>query len=176
MAGQRSKRRSRKRRRAGVAPRAIPSQRREHRTEREVLARNERQRKSRIDARGERPPSLFGGIPVSEIAIFAGLIAVVVGYFNRGGPALIVGIVLCALGVIEVTAREHFAGFRSHSILLAAIPAVGVEYLLVQIMPSSWPRGTSLIGVAIVFGLLFWPLRRRYARAHQARVARPPRA
>lgn len=176
MASQRSKRRSRKRRPTGTAPRAVPSQRREHRTEREVVARQERQRTPRIDQRGERPPSPFGGIPVSEIAIFAGLVAVVVGYFNGGGPALVTGIVLCVLGVFEVTAREHFAGFRSHSILLAAIPAVAAELLLVQIMPSSWPRATALIGDVIVFTGLFWPLRRRYARARQARVARPPRA
>jgi hypothetical protein len=86
------------------------------------------------------------------------------------------GIVLCALGVIEVTSREHLAGFRSHSILLAAIPTVGAEFLLVRVMPSSWPRATALIGDAIVFALLFWPLRRRYVRARQARVARAPRA
>jgi hypothetical protein len=176
MAGQRSKHRSRKRRRAGTAPRAVPSQRRAHRTDREVVAREERQSTSRLDRRGERPPSPFGGIPVSEIAILAGIIAAAVGYFNGGGPALVAGIALCGLGVIEVTAREHFAGFRSHSILLAAIPAVGTELLLLRIMPSAWPRGTALIGDAIVFAVLFWPLRARYARARQARVARPPRA
>jgi hypothetical protein len=141
-----------------------------------VRARDDRQRTSRIDPRGERPPSPFGGIPVSEIAIFAGLVAAVVGYFAHGGPALVGGVVLCALGVIEVTAREHFAGFRSHTILLAAIPTVGVEFLLVQVMPSSWPRETALVGDAIVFAALFFPLRRRYARARQARIARPPRA
>jgi len=176
MAPQRSKSRSRKRRRTGTAPRAVPSPRREHRTQREVLAREERRRTGRVDPRGERPPSPFGGIPVSEVAIFAGLIAVIVGYFDHGGPALVGGIVLCALGVIEVTAREHFAGFRSHTILLAAIPTIVVEYLLVQIMPTAWPRETALLGDAIVFSLMFWLLRGRWARAHQARVARPPRA
>jgi hypothetical protein len=172
MAGQRSKRRSRKRKRTGAAPRAVPSQRRVHRTEREVRARDERQSESRLDPRGERPPGFFGGIPVSETAILAGLIAAVVGYFDHGRVALLGGIGLCALGVIEVTAREHFAGFRSHTILLAALPTVGVEYLLVQVMPSSWPRETAFIGDAIVFGLLFWVLRDRWARARQARVAR----
>jgi hypothetical protein len=178
MAGQRSKRSSRKRRQTGAAPRAVPSQRREHRTAREVEARNQRQQKGRIDPRGERPPSPFGGIPVSEIAILAGMVAAIVGYFDGGGPALFVGVALCALGVIEFTAREHLAGYRSHSTLLAGIPTVGVEFLLVQILPTSWPRATALVGDAIVFGLLFWLLRKRFARAKQARVARvarPPR-
>ncbi|HWF36144.1 MAG TPA: hypothetical protein VG295_12270 [Solirubrobacteraceae bacterium] len=176
MAGQRSKRRSRKRRQTAGAPRAVPSPRRERRTAREVSAREERQSTSRLDRRGERPPSPFGGIPVSEVAIFAGLIAVVVGFLNRGGPALIAGILLCGLGVFEVTAREHFAGFRSHTILLAAIPAVAMEYLLVQIMPAAWPRETALIGDAIVFGVMFWFLRGRWARARQRRLARLPKA
>jgi hypothetical protein len=176
MAGQRSKRRSRKRRRTAAAPRAVPSPRRAQRTAHEVRARDERRLESRLDRRGERPPSPFGGVPVAETAIFCGLVAVLVGYLNGGGPSLIGGIILCGLGVIEVTAREHFAGFRSHTILLAAIPTVGVEYLLVQIMPTAWPRETALIGDAIVFGLLFWLLRGRWARARQARVARPPRA
>jgi hypothetical protein len=181
MAGQRSKRHARKRRRTGTAPRAVPSQRREHRSEREVRAGTgaqpeQRPRPRRLDRRGERPPSPFGGIPVSEVAIFAGLIALVVGYFEHGGPALIGGIVLCALGVIEVSSREHFSGFRSHTILLAAIPTIGVEFLLVQVLPSSWPRETALIGDVVVFSLLFFPLRGRFLRARQARVARPPRA
>jgi hypothetical protein len=176
MASQRSKRRSRKRRQTGAAPRAVPSPRREHQSKREGLAREERQRTSRFDSRGERPPSPFGGIPVSEVAIFAGLTVFLVGYLNGGGPAVIGGIILCGLGVTEVTAREHFAGFRSHTILLAAIPTIGVEYLLVQIMPTAWPRETALIGDAIVFGLMFWLLRGRWARARQARMARPPRA
>lgn len=113
---------------------------------------------------------------MSEIAIFAGIVVALVGWLEHGGPTLGIGIALVLLGVLEVTAREHFSGFRSHAILLAAIPAVGTEFLFVQILPSSWPRATALIGDAIVFAVLVLPLRARYARAHQARIARPPRA
>ena len=176
MASSRSKRQSRKRRRPDRAPRAVPSERRAQRTVREVQAREERHRTGRLDRRGERPPSPFGGIPVSEIAIFAGIVAALVGWLEHGGPALEVGIGLVVLGVLEVTVREHFSGFRSHATLLAAFPAVGTEFLLVQVMPSAWPRATALIGDAIVFVALFFPLRARYARARQARIARPPRA
>jgi len=169
MAGQRSKRRTRKRRRTGSAPRAVPAQRREHGSEREVRAgaqapSQQPRRTSRIDPRGERPPSPFGGIPVSEVAIFAGFVAFLIGYFDHREAALIGGIILCSLGVIEVTSREHFAGFRSHTILLAAIPTVAVEFLLVQVLPSSWPRETALIGDVIVYSLLFFPLRNRFLR------------
>lgn len=177
MAAQRSKRRSRKARKTGTAPRAVPPQQSERRTRREVAAREDRQRTSRIDPPGERPPNLFGGVPVSEIAILSGLIAAAVGYFQGGGPALIVGIALCALGVIEFTVREHLSGFRSHSTLLAAIPTVALELILVQELPSSLLPAGPFVADAIVFSALFWLLRKRFARAHQvriARVARPP--
>ena len=51
-----------------------------------------------------------------------GVIALVIGFLNGGGPVVIVGLVIIGLGVLEVTAREHFTGYRSHSTLLAAIP------------------------------------------------------
>jgi hypothetical protein len=157
----------------------VPSERSDRRNEREVAAREERRRTARVDPRGERPEGLFGGVPVSEIAILAGIVVAVVGWVTGGGVKLLLGIAICALGVIEVTAREHFSGYRSHASLLAAIPTVAVEFVFVQVMPSSWPRWTALIGDAIVFGLLFWILRGRYAKARQrrvARVARPPGA
>ena len=89
-----------------------------------------RQRASPLGAYGERPPSPFGGLPVAEIAIFAGAVALVVGVIRHGGAALIGGVVICLLGVLEVTTREHFSGYRSHTVLLAAIPAVAVEFLI----------------------------------------------
>ena len=41
---------------------------------------------------GERPPSPFGGVPVSEIAIFAGLVAIVVWLIGGALPVLVVGL------------------------------------------------------------------------------------
>jgi hypothetical protein len=174
MAAQRSKRRSRKRRQTGTVPRAVPAQRSERRTQREVAAREDRRTKSKLDL-GERPPNPFGGVPVSEIAILAGMVAAVYGYFQGGGLALFVGVGLVALGVIEFTAREHFAGYRSHATLLAAIPTVVAEFVLVQVLPASVLPVGALVGDAIVFGLMFWLLRGRYTRARQRRIARPPR-
>lgn len=172
-----SKRRSRKRRNRESAPRAVPSQRREQRAEREItVAREQRRRESAIGTTyGERPPSPFGGLPVSEIAIFAGVVGVIVGLVQGGGPALIAGLIVCALGVIEVTAREHFSGYRSHTTLLAAIPTVALEVALASSVGQPRRRGLLLL-VVPVFGLLFWLLRKRFQAARQARVARPPQA
>ncbi len=127
-----------------------------------------------MGAYGERPPSPFGGLPVSEIAIFAGAVGLIIGLIQGGGPALIVGVIVCTLGVVEITAREHFSGYRSHAILLAALPAVGVEVALVTLVGTPSSRFLLLLVVVPVYAIVFWFLRRRFQVARQARVARPP--
>jgi hypothetical protein len=169
---------SKRKRRSGAAPRAVPSQRREQRAERTAVADRDRRAGQRmLGTVGERPASPFGGLPVSEIAILAGGVAFVVGGIpvlsgHAPGPALIVGILVVALGVIEVTGREHFSGYRSHTTLLAAIPTVGLEVLLVATAGSRTTRGALLVVIVPVFGGLFYVLRRAFIAARQRRIAR----
>jgi len=150
----------------------VASTRREERTERQVQTKREVQRGNRVLGReGERPESPFGGLPISELAILVGLIASVIGFIQGGGPALVAGLIILALGVIEITAREHFSGYRSHTALLAAIPSVALEAgVVLAFKPSQ--RGLLLLVVVPVFAGLFWWLRRRFLIARQARVAR----
>ncbi len=179
MAPARTKRRSRKRRNAGAAPRAVTSGRRERRAEQRIetqsQAKLQRRRANRqLGTEGERPPSPFGGLPVSEIAIFAGVIGAVVGFLQGGGAALYVGLAACALGVVEVTAREHFSGFRSHSSLLAGIPAVAAGIAIFSVVGQPRQRSLVLLIIVPIYGCLFWLLRQRFRRARQARVRRAP--
>lgn len=150
----------------------MTSTRREARAERQVQTEREVKRGDRLLGReGERPESPFGGLPISELAILVGLIASVIGFIQGGGPALVVGLIVCALGVIEVTAREHFSGYRSHTALLAAIPSVALEAgVVLAFKPSQ--RAVLVLAVVPVFAGLFWWLRRRFLVARQARVAR----
>jgi hypothetical protein len=172
VAAQKSRRRSRKRRNPQSAPRAVPSERRRERTERRTATVQADKRATRqLGTEGERPPGLFGAVPVSEIAILAGGISATVGIIQSGGPALIVGLIVCALGVIEVTAREHFSGFRSHTSLLAGIPAVAAGALFSALVHPR-QRGLLLLVIVPVFAVLFWVLRDRFQRARQARVRR----
>jgi hypothetical protein len=173
VAGQKSKR---KKRNPSAAPRAVRSARREQRAERVAVAVRERPKgPSSLAKLGERPESPFGGLPISELAILAGGVGLVVGFIQGGGAALIVGFIVCAAGVAEVTAREHFSGYRSHAMLLAAIPAVGLEIILVETVGSNMKnRSVLLLAVAPVILLLFWLLRKRFQAARQTRIARPP--
>ncbi len=123
---------------------------------------------------GEAPPNPFGGIPVSEIAIVVGAIGVVVGVVSSAPGALAVGVIVCTLAVAEFSAREHFSGYRSHATLLAGIPAVGIGVALIALLGGSLDRGTLMIVVVPVFGILFVLLRKRFRTARQERVVRPP--
>jgi hypothetical protein len=182
VATSKSKRRSRKRRQPGTAPRAVTSQRREVAAERRVLTERQQQRsRSMLGKYGDPPPNPFGGFPVSEVAIFAGIVGVVVGVFTGAPAAVGVGIVVCTLGVVEVTAREHFSGYRSHATLLAAIPAVAIGIGMVAVIGHgsvrrglSGPNRAILLVIVPVFGLLFWLLGKRFRAARQARIVRPP--
>jgi hypothetical protein len=169
---QRKPTKSRKRRSPSTAPRAVVSSRRDARAERQAQTAQEVKRGGRTLGReGQRPEGPFGGLPISELAILLGLISSVIGFIQGGGPALIVGLIVCALGVIEITAREHFSGYRSHTSLLAAIPSVALEVgIVLAFKPSQ--RAVLVLVVVPVFAGLFWVLRKRFLIARQARVAR----
>lgn len=179
VAGQKSKRK--RRRNPQTMPRAVPSQRREQRSARRSVAatpttpaRPQRRPLNPVGTYGERPESPFGGLPISEIAIFAGAVGLIVGLIQHGGPALIAGIAACTLGVLEITCREHFSGYRSHTILLAAMPAVAAEIAFVLIFGEPSPRLLLLVVIVPIYAVLFWLLRIAFMRARQARLARPP--
>ena len=119
---------------------------------------------------GARPAGLFGGLPVAEFAILAGLVALVVGMLDHGGPAIDVGILVLALGVTEVTAREHLSGYRSHTTLLAFMPAVVVEAVYALVIGAPHQRVLLLVPVIPVFGICYLLLRRQFRVARHARV------
>jgi hypothetical protein len=124
-----------------------------------------------VASRQERPQSIFAGLPISELAILVGIIGLIVGWLEHNNTALIAGASACGVGVLEVTAREHFTGFRSHTTLLAAVPALAVVTLVAVL--TGIPRDRILVlapGVP-VFLLCVTFLRRSFELArHQRRI------
>jgi hypothetical protein len=111
----------------------------------------------------ERPPAPWGTFPLGELTTLAGIVVLVVGFFSTSGRLLAVGFSLVALSGAELAAREHFAGFRSHSALLGLI--LGAVTAVVLVVADA-PR-TLQIGLALaVFLAGFWMMR----RAFQARA------
>ncbi len=112
---------------------------------------------------------------MSEIAILAGVVVGGVGLVTHSHVTIIAGLVICAIGVTEVTGREHFAGYRSHTALLAAVPTVVLEAVVVTAFGDPSNRAWLLLIVIPVYALLFFPLRHRFRVARQARAAQVAR-
>ncbi|TMK39496.1 MAG: hypothetical protein E6G56_11085 [Actinobacteria bacterium] len=81
----------------------------------------------------EAPPAPWSPFPLVELCILAGIVLLVVGLVVHGrrGPVLAgCGLALIALSALELSIREHFSGYRSHSALLAGAATVAAEALL----------------------------------------------
>ena len=115
----------------------------------------------------ERPPAPWGSFPLVEVAVLVGIVLAVVGLVIGGerGPVFIVtGLALGSIGGLELSIREHFAGFRSHSALLAGVPALIVLGLLFYAGPDSLPPLARLAIGAAVFGAAFYLLASLFRR------------
>jgi hypothetical protein len=113
-------------------------------------------------------------VPLVELCVLIGIVLLVLGLLSyetdRGKLMLVAGLMLGALGGLDTALREHFAGYRSHSTVISALPAVAT-FAAAYFAGAPW-LGIILPGAA-VFALVFWALRRAFAhRAHQARRAR----
>jgi hypothetical protein len=135
---------------------------------------------------GERPQAPWHPLPLSELLILIGAIAAVIGVrkldlkqpeISKGGDTLIAGIAAVAIGTFEVTLREHRSGYRSHTVMLALLPVLAFDSLVVLIVSAftTAPRllSVGLLAVDIVlFVFLFRLLRARFLDARHARVLR----
>src|ERR671922_2296263 len=76
--------------------------------------------------RDERPPAPWGSFPLSELMILIGVVLIVWGVLSGrdGQDRFIAGLAVASLGGAELALREHLAGYRSHSTLLAGGGAV----------------------------------------------------
>jgi hypothetical protein len=114
----------------------------------------------------EAPKAPWSPFPLVELCILLGIVLIAVGIF--GGPAkrgvlLAGGFALVSLSGLELSIREHFAGFRSHSSLLAGAAAVAVDvplYFLTK-LPQEALLGVAVVVFALVFHLLRQAFRRR---------------
>ena len=121
------------------------------------------QRTERRRTADERPPAPWGSFPLAELSVLGGIVMLVIGVVTQSPTAIGVGVVLAALGGLEVSAREHFAGYRSHTTLLSGVVFVlvtgGLFYLAGLIL------ATCLIAGAVAFAVCFYFLRRAFQRA-----------
>ncbi len=113
----------------------------------------------------ERPRAPWHPFPLVELCVLIGLVLIVLGFVwredDRGPILLVCGMALASLAGVDTAVREHFAGFRSHSVLLAGVPAVmtaGLVYF------ARGPIIVLLIATAAVFAGAFAAFRRAFRR------------
>jgi hypothetical protein len=103
------------------------------------------------------PPAPWGSFPLSEIVVFVGILLLIAGFFvspPQGFVMIAVGLVLGSLAGLELSIREHLAGYRSHSLLLAA--AVGVPIFGVLFVATEVPVPVCIAAGLVAFGGSAW--------------------
>jgi hypothetical protein len=99
----------------------------------------------------EAPKAPWHPFPLVELSIFAGLVLVVVGFASDLGEPrttlLFGGIALISIASLELSIREHFAGYRSHTMLLAGAAALAVA---VPLWFTALPQEALLVIAAAV--------------------------
>jgi hypothetical protein len=114
----------------------------------------------------ERPKAPWHPFPLVELCVLVGIVLIVLGLIvgfdsDRGQLALVCGVLLASLGGLDTAVREHFAGYRSHTFVLAGFPAVALAVILaVAGLPPYVPPAVAVI----VFVAASLALRRAWHR------------
>lgn len=126
---------------------------------------------------GPRPDAPWHPWPFSELLIFVGAIATIIGFLRGAGgrDVLFAGIGAVVLGTLEFTVREHLAGYRSHTALIAAVPtalfhgACALALYELGAPHATWVAVPLALDVPI-FWFLFRALKARFDDARRERV------
>src|SRR3954466_10359435 len=146
----------RSRKRAGSAPAAAP-------VAPNATARPHAAPRSHRAPMAEAPKAPWSPFPLVELCVLVAIVLIVLGFVSDGprrGALLACGIALASLAGLEIAIREHVAGFRSHSALLAGAAAVIVAVPLYFL--TGLPQIVLLAAAVVVYALAFVALRRAF--------------
>ena len=121
----------------------------------------------------DRPKPPWHPVPLVELCVLVGIVLLVLGALDlrsdRGKLMLVLGMALGSLGGLDTALREHLAGYRSHTTVIASLPAVTTAAVL-YFAGVPWP--VLIAGAVVVLAGVFWWMRRVFMRrASRARRA-----
>jgi hypothetical protein len=105
-------------------------------------------------------------VPLVELAVLAGIVLLVVGFItggSKGGVMIAAGAVLGSIAGLELSIREHFGGYRSHTFLLSGAIGVATLAALYFLTPNLWLPIALAIALA-AFAVTAWMLTRAFRR------------
>jgi hypothetical protein len=100
-----------------------------------------------------------------ELVVLVALVMLIGGFIvqgTRGGVMIAVGLVLGAMAGLELSIREHFAGYRSHTLLIAGFAAVATLAFLAYVVPSLLAPEIRVGAAVAVFIASAWALTRAF--------------
>jgi predicted lipid-binding transport protein (Tim44 family) len=113
-----------------------------------------------------RLPAPWGPFPLTELVVLLA-IGLLIGAFivrgERGRTMLAAGLLLGSLGGLEVSIREHFAGYRSHTTIFAAAAGVLTIVVVTLVVHPIKLWIVALIALAM-FCLVFYLAREAFKR------------
>ena len=116
----------------------------------------------------ERPPAPWGKFPLVELVVLLALILFPLSFVvggARGKVMLTAALVFGSLGGLELSIREHFSGFRSHTTLLAGVAGFASMAILFVLGGKSDLTRVLMIPVGgLVFLCAFWLFRQAFKR------------
>jgi hypothetical protein len=116
----------------------------------------------------ERPPAPWGKFPLVEIVVLLALILFGASFFVHGTRSVVMltaGLALGSLAGLELSIREHFAGYRSHTTILAgAVAFVAIAIVFFAGGKGDVSRALLLPVGGVVFVAGFWFFREAFKR------------
>jgi hypothetical protein len=124
---------------------------------------------ARARSRLAPPPAPWHPLPLSELAIALGAVAMIASVVLRSDQGLIAGFLLILLGTAEFSWREHRHGHRSHGALLAGTIALPVALAAWKV--AGLGQRTSLVVGAVVFFVGWSALNSSFRQARERKLA-----
>jgi hypothetical protein len=101
-----------------------------------------------------------------ELVVLIALVLLIAGLFvqgTRGVTMIGAGIALGSLAGLELSIREHFAGYKSHTTVLST--AIGVAVLAVAfVLNDAQPSVAGLVAGAATFAVALYLFREAFKR------------
>lgn len=115
--------------------------------------------------RSEAPKPIWAPLPITELLILVGLIVAVVGLVSQSTGLVLGGFALIVISSLELAVREHMAGYRSHSSLIAGVSALivaGGSSALLNATDVGLPQWPLLFVAIMVFAGMFRSMRVKF--------------